>query len=119
MKNTIIVCVAVVVFTLVYEILFLSIENKLEHIKTTQLDNALTKAQLTLLKNELDPHFMYNALNSLSWLIQKDTDKADNFITKLSEVYRYFLVNKNKEHVTLTEELDFIYKYFRAFTTQV
>ena len=112
MKNTIIVCVAVVVFTLVYEILFLSIENKLEHIKTTQLDNALTKAQLTLLKNELDPHFMYNALNSLSWLIQKDTDKADNFITKLSEVYRYFLVNKNKEHVTLTEELDFIYKYF-------
>jgi len=112
MRNTTVVCVAVVVFTLVYEILFLSSENKLEHQKASQLDSALTKAQLTLLKNELDPHFMYNALNSLSWLVQKDKHKADDFITKLSEIYRYFLMNKNKEHVTLAEEIDFINKYF-------
>jgi len=112
MRNTIAVCIAVVVFTLVYEILFLSTENEMEHIKTKQLDTALTKAQLTALKNELDPHFMYNSLNTLSWLIQKDSNKADDFIAKLSEVYRYFLVNKNKEHVTLKEETDFIKKYF-------
>jgi LytS/YehU family sensor histidine kinase len=112
MHNTSAVCIAVVVFTLMYEILFLSNENAIEHIKTRQLDTALTKANLTALKNELDPHFMYNALNTLSWLVHKDEHKADDFIKKLSEVYRYFLINKNKEHVTLAEELDFINKYF-------
>jgi sensor histidine kinase YesM len=112
MSNTMAVCIAVIVFTLIYEILFLSSENQIEHIKSMQLDTALTKAQLTALKNELDPHFMYNALNTLSWLVQKDTHKADNFITNLSEVYKYFLTNKNKEQVTLAEEIDFINKYF-------
>lgn len=112
MRNTSAVSIAVVVFTLVYEILFLSSENEIEHIKTKQLDTALTKAQLTILKNELDPHFMYNALNTLSWLVQKDATKADDFITNLSEVYRYFLINKNKEYVTLAEEMNFINKYF-------
>lgn len=112
LRNTLIVDIAAIVFTLIYEILFLTTENRLEHIKTKKLDNALTNAQITLLKNELDPHFMYNALNSLSWLIQKDIYKADDFITRLSEVYRYFLINKNKENVTLAEEIDFINKYF-------
>lgn len=112
MRNTTAVCIAVIVFTLIYEILFLSSENEIEHIKTKQLDTALTKAQLTVLKNELDPHFMYNALNTLSWLVQKDANKADDFITSLSDVYRYFLINKNKESVTLAEEMTFIYKYF-------
>lgn len=112
MRNTTAVCIAVVVFTLVYEILFLSSENEIEHNKAKQLDTALTKAQLTVLKNELDPHFMYNALNTLSWLVQTDRNKADDFIAKLSEVYRYFLINKNKEQVTLAEEIDFIKKYF-------
>ncbi|QEC67710.1 hypothetical protein FRZ67_10550 [Panacibacter ginsenosidivorans] len=112
MRNTLAVCIAVVVFTLMYEILFLSNENEIGHIKTKQLDTALTKAQLTVLKNELDPHFMYNALNTLSWLVHKDENKADDFINKLSEVYRYFLVNKNKEQVTLAEEIDFIKNYF-------
>lgn len=112
LQNTLVVCIATIVFTLVYEILFLTTENRLEHIKTSQLDKALTTAQLTLLKNELDPHFMYNALNSLSWLVQKDAFKADHFIMELSEVYKYFLVNKNKKNVTLHEEIDFIHKYF-------
>jgi len=112
MRNTSAVCIAVVVFTLMYEILFLSNENEIEHIKTKQLDIALTKAQLTVLKNELDPHFMYNALNTLSWLVHKDEHKAEDFISKLSEAYRYFLINKNKEQVTLAEEINFIKNYF-------
>jgi two-component system, LytTR family, sensor kinase len=111
-RNTTAVCIAVIVFTLIYEILFLSSENEIEHTKTKQLDTALTRAQLTVLKNELDPHFMYNSLNTLSWLIQKDSKKADDFIAKLSEVYRYFLVNKSNEQVTLAEEITFIKKYF-------
>jgi two-component system, LytTR family, sensor kinase len=99
-------------FTLIYEILFLSSEKEIEYTKSRQLDTALTQAQLTILKNELDPHFMYNALNTLSYLVKKDVEKADDFIGRLSEVYKYFLANKNKEYVTLKEELNFIDQYF-------
>lgn len=112
MRNTLTVSVAVVVFTLMYELMFLANEKESEQVKYQQLDNALTKAQLQVLKSELDPHFMYNALNSLSWLIQKDSAKANDFILKLSDVYRYILINKNKDHVTLAEEIDFIKRYF-------
>ena len=112
MRNTVAVCVAVVVFTLVYELMFLANEKENEQVRYQQLDHALTKAQLQVLKSELDPHFMYNALNSLSWLIQRDSQRAEDFITKLSEVYRYILLNKNKDHVTLAEEVDFIKRYF-------
>lgn len=112
LQNTLTVSIAVIVFTLVYEVLFLSGEKDTAQSKTKQLDNALTTAQLTVLKNELDPHFMYNALNTLSWLVKTDTDKADDFITRLAEIYKYFLRNKNKEYVTLKEELHFIDQYF-------
>jgi sensor histidine kinase YesM len=111
-RNTLVVCIVVIVFTLIYEILFLSNEKEVEYTKSQQLDTALNKAQLTILKNELDPHFMYNALNTLSYLIKKDAKKAEDFIVRLSEVYRYFLANKNKEYVTLKEELNFIDQYF-------
>jgi len=112
MSNTLAVNIAVVVFTLVYEILFLSNEKETEHSKTKQLDTALTKAQLTILKNELDPHFMYNILNTLSYLIKSNPAKADDFVMRLADIYKYFLANKNKEFVTLKEELHFIDQYF-------
>jgi sensor histidine kinase YesM len=111
-RTTIAIDIAVVVFTLIYEILFLSNEKETEHSKTKQLDTALTKAHLTILKNELDPHFMYNALNTLSYLVKVNPSKAEDFVMRLAETYKYFLANKNKEYVTLREELNFIDQYF-------
>ena len=111
-QTVVVVDIAIIVFTLIYEILFLSTEKETEHSKSKQLDTALTKAQLTILKNELDPHFMYNALNTLSYLIKVNPEKAENFVMRLAEIYKYFLSNKNKEYVTLREELYFIDQYF-------
>ncbi len=111
-QTIVVVDIAVVVFTLIYEILFLSREKETEHSKTKQLGTALNKAQLTILKNELDPHFMYNALNTLSYLVKINSAKADDFVMRLAEIYKYFLANKNKEFVTLREELHFIDQYF-------
>jgi len=111
-QTVVVVDIAVVVFTLIYEILFLAREKETEHSKTRQLDNALTNAQLTILKNELDPHFMYNALNTLSYLVRTNPAKADDFVMRLAHIYQYFLANKNKEYVTLKEELNFIDQYF-------
>jgi sensor histidine kinase YesM len=102
---------AVVVFTLVYEVLYLSKEREIDNKIVVQLDQELTQAEMTALRNELDPHFIFNSLNTLSYLIPNDAVKASMFNRKLGEVYKYFLINKNKELVTLENEIEFIKSY--------
>ena len=68
-------------------------------------------AQFDALKSQLDPHFLFNSLNVLSSLIHENPDKAEQFTTKLSKVYRYVLEQKSKELVPLDEELQFAKTY--------
>jgi sensor histidine kinase YesM len=103
---------AVIVFTLVYEILYLSKEREIDNKIVDQLDQELTQAELLALRNELDPHFIFNSLNTLSQLITQEPVKAGMFNRKLAEVYKYFLINKTKELVTLENEIEFIKNYF-------
>jgi two-component system, LytTR family, sensor kinase len=67
--------------------------------------------QFEMLKLQLNPHFLFNSLNTLSSLVHEDPAKSAEFIRKLSDVYRYVLDNRNKEVVPLREEMEFI----RAF----
>lgn len=69
------------------------------------------QAQLQNLKNQINPHFLFNNLSVLSSLVYKDQDKALDFINQLSKVYRYLLDNGNNELVTLENEMAFIYSY--------
>lgn len=68
-------------------------------------------AKFESLKNQLDPHFLFNSLNVLSSLIEENPEKAQKFTTSLSKVYRYVLEQKNKELVSLEEELAFAVTY--------
>ena len=63
------------------------------------------------LKSQLNPHFLFNSFNVLSDLIHEDQDLADKFVQKLSELYRYVLESRNKELVSIDEELKFIESY--------
>jgi two-component system, LytTR family, sensor kinase len=63
------------------------------------------------LRNQLNPHFLFNALTSLNSLIFEDQQLASDFLQQLSKVYRYVLQNKDKETVTLATELNFISHY--------
>ena len=106
-------CVAaVIVFTLIYEILFLSKERELDTKIVDQLDKELSQAELQVLNNEMDPHFLFNSLNTLNHLILNDPKQAHLFNNHLAQVYKYFLINKNKELISLKEELEFIESYF-------
>jgi LytS/YehU family sensor histidine kinase len=64
--------------------------------------------QFEMLKLQLNPHFLFNSLNTLSSLVHHDAGKATEFIRRLSDVYRYVLENRNKELVSLREEMEFI-----------
>jgi len=64
------------------------------------------------LKSQVNPHFLFNSLNTVSSLIQTHPDKAEQFINNLSSVYRYVLENAQKVKVPLQSELDLVNRYF-------
>ena len=68
--------------------------------------------QLDNLKGKVNPHFLFNSLNTLSSLIYIDPAKAEQFVEELSAVYRYMLKNNEDDLATLKEEIDFINSYF-------
>jgi LytS/YehU family sensor histidine kinase len=68
-------------------------------------------AEFESLKNQVNPHFLFNSLNTLSSIIEEDPKTATQFVQKLSSVYRYVLAQRDKETVTLHEELNFIESY--------
>lgn len=83
-------------------------ENKL---KEQKIIAGSASAQFESLKNQIDPHFLFNSLNVLSSLIEENPDAAQKFTTSLSKVYRYVLEQKDKELVTVEEELKFAKTY--------
>jgi sensor histidine kinase YesM len=104
-----VICVLFV--THVYETVFMLREQQNEFIRNAELSQAKAEAELQALKNQIDPHFMFNSLNSLSYLISTDTEKAKLFTENLAEVYRYILSQKDHSMVMLEDELNFVFTY--------
>ncbi len=69
------------------------------------------RAQLDVLKLQIDPHFMFNNFSILSELIQEDVSLADKFLNHLSKVYRYVIQNLKQDLVTIGEEMAFLDSY--------
>jgi sensor histidine kinase YesM len=104
-----VICVLFV--THVYETVFIVKEHQNEQVKNSELQRAKAEAELSALKNQIDPHFMFNSLNTLTHLINVDPGKALVFTENLAEVYRYILSQKDQTLVLLDDELDFTHKY--------
>ena len=68
-------------------------------------------AQFESLKNQLDPHFLFNSLNVLSSLIDENPSQAQHFTDSMAKIYRYVLEQKDKELISLEEELTFAKTY--------
>jgi len=68
-------------------------------------------ARYESLKNQVNPHFLFNSFNALTNLVYEDPDKAVKFIKQLSEVYRYVLDTRDKEVVPLEQEMKFLQSY--------
>jgi sensor histidine kinase YesM len=80
-------------------------------VKEQKIIAGTASAQFESLKNQIDPHFLFNSLNVLSSLIEENPDNAQKFTTSLSKIYRYVLEQKDKELVSVAEELAFAKTY--------
>jgi sensor histidine kinase YesM len=77
-----------------------------EHLKIQSIE-----ARFDALRNQINPHFLFNSLNVLSTLVYKDPDTSARFIEQLSNVYRYLLFNQDQKLIPLREELEFLNSY--------
>lgn len=82
-----------------------------KELETEKLKTSTISARYEALNNQINPHFLFNSLNTLSTLIHSDVDKADHFLQKLSEIYRYMLRTRLEELVLLEDELAFLEQY--------
>lgn len=82
-----------------------------KRVKEQKIIAGAASAQFESLKNQIDPHFLFNSLNVLSSLIEENPDNAQRFTTSLSKIYRYVLEQKDKELVSVQEELSFARTY--------
>lgn len=80
-------------------------------IETEQLRREIAETQYAALKNQVNPHFLFNSLNSLASLIRMSPDKAIEFVDKFSKIYRYVLDVNEKLVVPLADELAFLQSY--------
>lgn len=80
-------------------------------VKEQKVIAGTANAKFESLKNQIDPHFLFNSLNVLSSLIEENPVNAQRFTTSLSKIYRYVLEQKDKELVTVQEELTFAKTY--------
>ena len=111
-QTTLIILIAVIFITHVYETVILVKQSESEMIRNEQLERAKVEAELEALKNQIDPHFIFNSLNTLSHLIEEKPAKARKFNDTLADVYRYILQNKARNLVLLRDEMGFLDSYF-------
>jgi two-component system LytT family sensor kinase len=86
-------------------------QSRERELRTAQLEARLAQTELHLLKSQLQPHFLFNTLNTISALIYKDVDVADRMLARLGDLLRFSLDNAEQEEVTLQEELAFTRAY--------
>lgn len=79
--------------------------------RLSEARRAQSETELKLLQQQVDPHFLFNNLNVLAMLVEKDPLVATKFLNKFSELYRYILQTKDVEVVTLRDELVFSRNY--------
>jgi len=112
LKNAVRALLALEIFYLIFSWVFMNWKN----IQTLKNDKA--KAELALLKDQINPHFFFNSLNCLYSLIKKDPDHAQEYVLKLSDMIRFTVYEGNKQNVTLADELTYLKNYIDLNVTR-
>lgn len=111
LNNALIFAVVNVLMMAILEGMIFSTESRKSKLMADQLREELSGIKFELLKNQINPHFMFNSLNVLSGLVSNDAKKAEQFIDEFSHIYRYVLETIERPVTTLEKELDFMRSY--------
>jgi len=111
LSNYVVAMIITLVVTLFVHLIYFYKNYQDNRVKQEKIIAGTASAQFESLKNQLDPHFLFNSLNVLSSLIEENPENAQKFTTSLSKVYRYVLEQRDKELVTVQEELAFAKTY--------
>jgi sensor histidine kinase YesM len=110
--------ISVIVLTCLYEGNYSLKKWKEIKVNKEQIKKAGMQGQLQSLKSQVNPHFLFNSLNTLSALITDEPKRAEQFVDEMAQVYRYLLQNNQDELTTLSTELKFIRSYFHLLKTR-
>lgn len=80
-------------------------------VEAVQLEAQLSRAQLQMLKTQLQPHFLFNTLSAISELVHRDPHEADRMVTRLGDLLRMTMQNAGTQMVALRQEIDFLVPY--------
>jgi sensor histidine kinase YesM len=110
-------------FVLAWSFMYISVTAS-QRVQKTELNNLrlqnnLKEAQLASLSNQLNPHFLFNSLNNIRFMIHEDAQRADSMIISFSEILRYSLESSTYEKISLDKELAIIEKYIAIVRTQL
>ena len=109
--NYVVAMVITIIVSLVVHLVYFYKAYQENKLKEQKIIAGTASAQFESLKNQIDPHFLFNSLNVLSSLIEENPESAQKFTTSLSKIYRYVLEQKDKELVSVAEELQFAKTY--------
>ncbi len=112
LRMVVLINVLCVVFvTHVYETVLLIKDRGSDMLRVAQLERARAEAELAAFRAQLDPHFVFNSLNTLSHLVETDPGRAREFNERLADIYRYMLRQRERDLVSLADELALVRDY--------
>lgn len=109
---------AVILLTGLYEINYSLNKWKTLQVNKEAIKRAGMQGQLQSLKSQVNPHFLFNSLNTLSALIADEPKRAEQFVDEMARVYRYLLQTNQDELTTLSAEIRFIRSYYHLLRTR-
>ena len=105
-----------ILISAVYEIILLFEEKNRQQINYTDLERAKTLTELNALKSRIEPHFLFNSLNTLQNLISEDRELAHQFNRALTDIYQQILTVSDKNYVSVNDDLAMMYKYYELIS---
>ena len=111
-KIAILIVVFVFIYNVIYALLYAYQHYAILQIDELKRERKQLELQFQALKAQISPHYLFNSLNTISSLLLKDIQSAEQFIRRLAETYQYVLSTQNKKYVSLREELDFVQSYY-------
>jgi len=99
------------VFALIFATISFFVNWQKSQVEAERLEKEIANYRYSTLKNQVNPHFLFNSLNVLTDLVHEDADLSEKYILQLSKLYRYILESTNHKIVPLSEEVAFVESY--------